>query len=1606
MREATSTVDTLRDSLSLLSSDISTSTTIFAISPIGVREVNVSGNWNVDTTWSPTGIPTSGDSVYIAAGKTVTIAGSDSVFVGGINIGGTLTFASNGALTVSRMWNNTGGTINNGSGTIYFSGSPLLLNGTSHLRSVVINTGKTLTMLSGSSLGISQSLTINGTLDALTYTPNTILYNGLTSQTITPATYHRLVVSNGNTKSLSSSVTVSDSLRIDTLTTLSDNAQSFTVKGIVQNKGTFSGTGTLISGGTVTLTGSGTYSLGSVQILSTMNLTSGNIALTLNGDLSNSGTSFSNTGTVTFAGTNRTITGSNIQFKKLKITGSINSSASITLTDSFSITGSFVSSASTDFGGTTVLTGSATLFSSTIKNTGNSNTDTLILAPNSLLEIRQSLSNSSGNGRLTTDQNTSNTVWYSSTSSSIVGITYHHLRLTGGGTKFAAGNITINGNFSVDSSSTFDGQTFTTVFNGTSNTLSSTPTGSFQFNNLTINSGKSLNAGTLSFSVRGDWTNNGTFTSSGTGTVTLNGTTQQLSRSLFQNMILGGSGVKTVTGNMIVNGNITVNSGATVTFSTTTIDTVKGNFTNNGSFIPTNSTFVFNGTSPQTIGGSAFAFNKLIINKTDSIILGASGNVDDTLRLISGKIRTNNNILTLGSTGTLIESGNNKISGILRTTRNVFSGTPGNTFGNLGLKIVAVGNAPGSTQVTRYTDTTLNGAGIFSNNKSIRRFFDIVPVTNTNLNATVEFYYNANEIFLPNEESKLRLWNTSDVGTTWNIIPGSVVNQSADFITVNGVNSLNRLTASSLTLQPKTAIVRMWRDTDGIDSTVNDWVPTFWGMEARRGSLIGSRVGFTASDSILIVDTLSDTTYYAATFDSSRWTRKAYRLDGTLVKSTANNVQFGFSNTNVRTVEFSAFHPSTLTLRFVKDGDGDFSTRDDTVQIPWDFTLYNGSVQLLQRKRQTNVYQLIDSLLEDYAFTAESRDSLGWIPLGYFLDSAGISSAVLSGSRPARRTISTFNGQHYTITFVGYAANAVIIRKFQDSDGEFSTSNDRGTKPWNLKIYRQREGLSDTLVGEVANARELTVTNLPDGNYIATEADSASWRPIGHILRGVPVTDTSRSVSFSISGGDTTRFDFVNVQYNTIVVKYQVDRDNNFYNDQFQESYPWHLRVHKNSPSGILLGSISGTDPADTILAVPNLLDGIYYAVAVDSSGWRRLGNIYSQRSPEKDTSSNVTELRVDLIGGGRTAVVTFVGSNADSASFRTLKQLSDGVRGKALKLKFKKGKPLPVHTDANIRDTAFEKGFPKKSKKLMILGMEQTNKDSAKKYGWILFKKAISIGKFLPQGTYRGGFDFIDLSNSKLFRKALKNPKVDKYSNKIAAELAILKLNIMASEGGVTPPGFGKLRFNEGGANIHQLNGLTVEQIGGTPVSGGGMLPGLLDSALTYHKTFSSDFFYKATDALTKINEAFWEAASTDDTITVIPLKLNGTKKLSEIDFLTTTTSKSNSHNNFLTTYQKPVTFELFQNYPNPFNASTTIEYYLADDAVVTLKIYNILGQEVKTLVTNQFVEGGWNDVDFDASNLVSGVYFYRIFAAIADDEGSATKEEYVQTKKLILLK
>jgi len=113
----------------------------------------------------------------------------------------------------------------------------------------------------------------------------------------------------------------------------------------------------------------------------------------------------------------------------------------------------------------------------------------------------------------------------------------------------------------------------------------------------------------------------------------------------------------------------------------------------------------------------------------------------------------------------------------------------------------------------------------------------------------------------------------------------------------------------------------------------------------------------------------------------------------------------------------------------------------------------------------------------------------------------------------------------------------------------------------------------------------------------------------------------------------------------------------------------------------------------------------------------------------------------------------------------------------------------------------------------------------------------------------------------------------------------------------------------------------------------------------------------------------------------------IDGANKRLYFDRFGAITSINTNNNN-------PEKYSLSQNYPNPFNPNTQIDFSIPKNSLVTIKVYDVLGKEVAVLVNKDFTIGSYT-VDFNASSLTSGVYFYQLTAG-----------EFTDTKKLVLVK
>ncbi len=340
------------------------------------------------------------------------------------------------------------------------------------------------------------------------------------------------------------------------------------------------------------------------------------------------------------------------------------------------------------------------------------------------------------------------------------------------------------------------------------------------------------------------------------------------------------------------------------------------------------------------------------------------------------------------------------------------------------------------------------------------------------------------------------------------------------------------------------------------------------------------------------------------------------------------------------------------------------------------------------------------------------------------------------------------------------------------------------------------------------------------------------------------------------------------------------------------------------------------------------------------------------------------------------------IGANGLPAGgcYRTFVQ--DSLALKSVRFKKSRGAIIARPNVGNVRDSIFSRGvFPDG----LFLGVER--RDSAKTYGWIFFGGSVYVRRALPQWvTARPLARLLD----KDFVGKLRNPTVNRYNNRLVGELLTLKMNIAASDAGLTPARFGELVYKDNSEFAVQINNRSLRN-----------LIGSVDSLLTYYRSYSNiNYSYLAT-ALAAINASF---DGRFDTVSTAPLKVTPTKALFSIPGLVpgvTAPPALPSFQPLPPSPDIPTVFALSQNYPNPFNPLTTIEFVLKDPAVVTLTVYNTLGQEVRVLLDHVLTDDGQQVVDFDATNLSSGVYFYRLSAEPVSGDKPLT-----QVRKMVLLK
>ncbi|MBS4027833.1 MAG: T9SS type A sorting domain-containing protein [Ignavibacteriales bacterium] len=1081
-----------------------------------------------------------------------------------------------------------------------------------------------------------------------------------------------------------------------------------------------------------------------------------------------------------------------------------------------------------------------------------------------------------------------------------------------------------------------------------------------------VENGTTLYAGNYNHNIAGNWTNNGTVLSE--GTFNFNGSDQTINASTFYNLHLSGTGTKTATGNIVVNNKWLVDNNVTFHAGNSN-HTIHGTFLLNGTLSAGTSTFIFQGSSKQEIAPATY-FN-IILNNSSGVFLKENISVLNTITLQSGELFTGLNKVSLEENASLVETSGNTIVGTVTTLRNVISGEI-QQFGNIGLELLALNNSPGPTLVTRTTGFTIPASPTFSENSSIRRYFTIVPTDNNNLNATIVFHYDESEIGNQNEET-FNVWNSLDENEPMTRSRnGTQRNTSANTVAISGAPSVFKFTVADENnhLFGGILTVKKFSDRDGDTGTNSDREIQSSHFEIRRDSPSGQLFAYVENDTLLFVSDVPPGNYSIVQRDDFGWNNLGYNVNGQFTSGNDTHVEISASAGLQTNIEFVSYSQNTIIIKPTWDMDGNVYTLRDRKARKWNVELHKDSPTGPLVELTVSDSNYFATQLEDGIYYIVGEDSVRWKYLGYSIDK----NAVITSQGNFSVPVAVNNRKIHTARLFFFHPNTITVRTYRDPDGNVETLEGRELISWHLSLFQNNRDQENRVYS--ASTNEVTINNLGNGIYFLEQQKQRGWLPRGYIVNGVLFNSSSNVTTFHLTGGDS--FDITLLQFhpNTLSMEFIGDGDGILSTTDDRQILPWSYTLFSDSVNSLQKISIENVQS----VTLDTLGDGAYFLVPNDSVGFEQLGYYFNN---ELILNANTSPISLSLMGGGIHSNIQYVYFTTTAKKFITFLQDSLGKKSYSLQKKQTKRDSSTTRKPfiANVRDSAFKNYITPKLGQL-YLGVPQNEKSTISQFGWVKLSKAQR--KFAPHNQP---------SNKFSHTKEAKNPVISRVNNKLAGELYALKLAIAASDANITPTGLGELIFNDETNATHPFNGKSLREI--APIE----LNGAIDSILTYGDETSEYAYEQFHLWLRTINEAF---SGTMETLNTNPLRVRGKTPLASIVFLRPSLKKKPSISEEPVDVDIPRKFSFLQNHPNPFNPSTSIGFQLAKESEVSVKIYNLLGQEIATVIESEEYPEGSYTFDFDASLLSSGIYFCRLTAIPLDGEGLPTH----LIKKMMLMK
>ncbi len=1563
--------------------------------------------------------------------------------------------------------------------------------------SVTIQPGTTLDA-NGLNVSLGGDWTNGGTFTG----GNTVTFNGTGAQILTGVgveTFSNLIINKSSgTLSLNSDATVNN--------TFSLAAGTLAV-----------GTGTLTLNGTVT--GGGTLTSAATGTVDYAQSSAGQSVLALNyGTLvfSDFNKVLASTGTIGIAGTftpgaalGHTVTGSTIAFNggsqsipafaynNLTMSGSGTKTGSGTLTADGNLTNSpgivFSGTTTLNLNGTTHTNGgtlsAATLSvgsGATLTNNGTTTVTSALSGAGNLTQGATGILNIAGTAGIAgLDASAAgNTVNYTGVAQTVAPATYHHLSLSGSGTPILTGVNTVNGNFTLAGTVTPAAATGMTIGG-----------------NFIIGSGTSFDAGSFSHTLKGNWSNAGTF-NAGTSSFTLSGTSAQtMSGSTFNNLSIANSAGVTMLSDETVNGTLTLAAGA-FSIGAHTLNLNGLLLSGGGSLVGGTSSNIIVGGSGASTTLPGITLNNLTLNRASGDSLVGDATINGALTITNGILSTGANSVILAPNGTLSEPAGQPVAGNVRTTRNVTATSGTESFGNIGTEITLNGIAPGNTTILRKTGAASTGSG----HNSIKRSFDITPTTNTGLNAGIVFHYDTTEVNGQNANT-LELYRSRDNGTTWNNL-GGTVNTASKTISALGINDFSRWTAADTSNRIGNTATPTTTNISPASKNIGDpgFTLTVNGTEFVNGK---STVRFNGNN--------RTTTYVNATQLTASIPSSDLLALGTFPVTVFNASGGGASNAQSFTV--NPLPPTKVRVETAADGSG-------TV-VPVQSVVSGSSITVYAITRD-----VLNNFVANVAADVWSLQNLtGGVVAGDLVPAPDGKSAVFTAHVIGTADIHATSGAltatpSGVITVTPGAATKVRVETAANGSGTVVPAQSLASGS-SITVFAITRDASNNFVANVA-ATAWTLQNIA-GSILAGDlvpaGDSKSAVFTAHAVGSANITVTSGGLATTSSGtitvtagtatkirvetaanGSGTVVPVQSLVSGSSITVFAITRDtlNNFVANIAADI--WNLQ---NIVGGVVAG---------------DLVPAVDSKSAVFTAHFTGSANISSTSGALTTTGSGTitvlagtaTKVRVETAANGSGTVVpaeslasgssitvyaiTRDGSNNFLANIAadiwSLQNITGGVvAGDLVPAVDSKSAVFTGHAAGSATIKATSGALSTTGSGTIIVTAATVTMGVSISRGWNLISNPVtnpipgdSVKQLYPTSINPYAFEFsggyvqsFRLINGKGYWE--KFP--DSLSNVITGTTrthdsisVVAGWNIIGTISNAVdtstivsvPPGLrvsGWFGYSGGYTAVAQLipgNGYWVKSSGagkfvlanpllGSPakvqVHGESAVDGLNTLTVTDSRD-NSQTLYFGTDANGAVPVAMYamppvppagafdarfetsdggsmvrtHAATVSDAVEfsvavqsdayplIVTWKIKGgtalyelmdrrgglvfrTKEMTGEGTIKITSSDVHAFSVRLIGNQHlPEQFVLSQNYPNPFNPVTTISFSIPHSSFVTLKVFDVLGREVATLVEEPMVPGNYT-ARFDAGDLASGVYLYRL-----------TSGSNSETRKLLLMK